>query len=197
MGTVNDVEAELLLSLQRLGHEDRVAFAAACAERLMHVDRSRAPTSIDGSWPQLCAILERLWNELGGPLPFDLQRLIDLCEAALLPDDQGEWTLERAVTEDAVSALAYALRCWKSGHPQEAVWASRRAYEALHYFIDQSEPDSLTWTSQHQSLFDHPLVTAELARQRRDLEELLTVKIAKAQLYARARADAPSFIPGR
>jgi hypothetical protein len=197
VGTINDVEAELTSRLQRLRQEDRVAFAAACAERLMHVGRSGAPTSISGSWSALCAVLEHLWNELGGPLPIDIQRRIDLCDSALLPDDEGEWSVERAMTEDAVNALAYALRCWKTGHQQDAVWAARRGYEALHYFIEQSEPDSLTWSAQNQSLFDHPLVAAERARQRRDLEELLNEKIAKSQLCARARTEASSFIPGR
>jgi hypothetical protein len=197
VGIINNVEAELTAGLHRLRHKDRVAFAAACAERLMHVGRGGAPTSISGSWSALCAVLEHLWNELDGPLPIDIQRRIDVCDSALMPGDEGEWSVERAMTEDAVNALAYALRCWKNGHLQEAVWAARRGYEALHYFIEQSEPDSLTWPAPHQSLFDHPLVAVELARQRRDLEDLLNGKIAKSQLCARARTEASSFIPGR
>jgi hypothetical protein len=189
VGNIADIESELRSSLEQLHTVDRVAFAAVCAERLLHASRVTMPADVG-------AVVERLWAELDGPLPFDIQSLVDRCDGALKPEDEGEWSVERALTDDAVSALIYALRCWKTGQAQEAVWASRRAIEALHYFIEDSEPDALTWTVAHQSLFDHPLVIAELDRQRRDLAELVSGTITRSALRARAREEASRFIPG-
>ena len=54
-------------------------------------------------------ILERLWDGLDGPVPIDVESLIGQCIGAMLPDDEGEWTVDRAGAEDASAALAYAL----------------------------------------------------------------------------------------
>jgi hypothetical protein len=190
VGNIADIEAGLRSNLDRLTMADRVAFAATCAERLLNIDRAIMPAGLE-------TVLDRLWGGLDGPPPFDIQSLIDLCEGVLTPEDEGHWSVERALTDDGVSALIYALRCWKDGEAQEAVWASRRAVESLHYFIEDGEPDTLTWTAQSQSLFDHPLVIAELERQRRDLTDLAGRRIARSALRTRARDEAPRFIPRR
>jgi len=137
-------------------------------------------------------ILERLWDMLDGPVPIDVENLIGQCIGAMLPDDEGEWTVDRAGAEDALAALAYALRCWKTGDPQESVWAARRACEAVSFFIE-NQPGAEANARQSAS-YDHPLEQTELARQRRDIDDLLQGEITTSRLRARAQADALSVI---
>jgi hypothetical protein len=195
MTSITVIEADLLSSLRALKQEGRVAFAAACAERLMpFYDRFSVSIGRDID-RTIRGILERVWGGLGGPVPIDISRLLGRCDDAELLIDQGEWTMERAGAEDAVAALAYALRCWKSADPQEAVWAARRACEAIDAVVEIQNESS---ASAPASLgYEHPLVQAKLARQRRDLEELLGQRVTVAQLRMRAQEESLEMIKER
>ena len=48
----------------------------------------------------------------------------------LLPAESDDWVIGNALADDALSSLAYAIRCSLTPEPQEAAWAARRAYEA-------------------------------------------------------------------
>lgn len=89
----------------------------------------------------------------------------------LLLEDDHNWVL-LALADDAVSSLAYAIRCYISRSPQDGTWAARHAYEAadqaaLVALRDQwgSEPDEAT-------VLEHEWVQRELERQLEDLEQL-------------------------
>jgi hypothetical protein len=92
---------------------------------------------------------------------------------ALIPDqDAPGWTPLTAYGEDALSALAYSLRCLQSGDAQEAAWAAGRAYEALDYFVtirDDISPNELGAAAR---VLSDPLIQAELERQALDIADL-------------------------
>ena len=117
---------------------------------------------------------------------------------------EGQWVAEQDPGEDAAAATAYAFRCRKSGNSHEAPWSARRAFEALDRYV--SEIDNIDWSVPDPKLreltltriLSHPLVQAELARQRRDLEELADSHAEAlhrliVRLRDRAKADGPIF----
>lgn len=197
MATLYFDEGELSKELQGISADLRVAFAAACAARLMVAYTRFSSRTRKGDPLVLSAILGRLWLDLGGTRMSDaeLEEHIETCET-LIPDEDGkDWVIEQAAAEDAVSALAYALRCRRNGQPREATWAARCAYEALDDFvINQEDIDTNAPGAEHRVL-SNPLVQAELGRQARDLHELVGGLVTIEQLRDRANAEAAIFIP--
>jgi uncharacterized protein YjaG (DUF416 family) len=187
-------EANLRAQLGRLPKEHCAAFAAACAERLFpaYVRFSREAESADPK--ALRVALDALWDDLTGKPSSEphLRAMADECES-LAPDENEESSDEQPYAEDAVAALVYALHA-RVGQGDRAAWSARCVYEALDHFI-QSEDSGVVVTANEPRLLEHPLVQAELARQRRDLDELIAVEGRAAsevsdRLRERARRDA-------
>jgi hypothetical protein len=92
----------------------------------------------------------------------------------------------------------YAYRCRQNEEAQEAAWAARHAYEAIDNWVINREDIDISERGAEQRVLSHPLVQAELARQRRDLEELLGVRdegaVADALVRLRDRAKAEASI---
>ena len=193
-------EQDLAKDLRRLPERLRTAFAAATAVRLMPAYAGFSRKTGRGDPAKLAAIIERLWRDLeGDKMSADqVRENIDLCTTLTPQEDEGPWVLEQAAAEDASAALAYALRCRQSGDSQEAAWAARRAYEAIDHFVIAQEGIDTNRPGAEERVISHPLVQAELARQRRDLEELLSVSEAATadlltRLKHRASTEAESF----
>src|SRR5262249_12079900 len=89
----------------------------------------------------------------------------------LIPEENDDWTGVEALADDAVSSLAYAIRCLLTRSSQEAVWAARRAYEAADQAAIRTlgvQPEPHT----EETIKAHTFVQRELARQRNDLSLL-------------------------
>ncbi len=193
-------EPQLVRSLERLPLELRVVFAASCAERLISTYDSYSNRTGRGDTAALRGILNRLWDDLSGHrmTEGEVHAKIRACEDLHPREEDRPWVPEKDYAEDAVAAAAYALRCRENGSSQEAAWASRRAYEALDsYVIERHDPDLETDQGETQVLTD-PLVQAELARQHRDLDELLLVlpgdqMKAVRRFQQRATEESPTF----
>jgi uncharacterized protein YjaG (DUF416 family) len=193
-------EAELATTLERPPQRLRAAFAAACAERLMPAYVAFSERSGRGDPEALRAILTRLWDDLSGERMGDaeVRSAIEACTELIPEEDDGPWIMEQASAEDAGAAVAYALRCRQSGQAKEAAWAARRAYEALDHYVINRENIDTNKPGAEQRVLQHPLVQAELARQSRDLSEVLGVvdpdlpKIA-ARLRDRAATESAVF----
>jgi uncharacterized protein YjaG (DUF416 family) len=168
-------EHALRTQLDQLSQAHRAAFAAACAERLFPAYLHFSQTAQNADPDKLRAALNRLWDDLtGNPMSeLELRATAKECEA-LVPSEEEESSDEQPYGEDAAAALAYALEARFKGS-QEAAWSARRAYEALDHFVDFRNGDGIRVTPEEQILED-PLVQAELARQSRDLKELLSVR---------------------
>lgn len=177
-------EGEIIHKLDQLEPRAKVAFAAACAERQIPGYIVFSQQTGRGDPHSLIDILERVWRDgLGDKMSEDeVQRELDRCMALIPQENEGPWVNEQAYAEDAASAVAYALRARSTGESQEAAYAARVAYEALdHHVINRLgiEDDG--------HVLAHPVVQAELARQHRDLDELLGANADLADLLARLR----------
>jgi uncharacterized protein YjaG (DUF416 family) len=186
--------------LERLPREHRAAFAAACAERLFPgYVRFSHETGRDPK--TLRAALDALWDDLTGrPLSeHELRATVEKCRA-LVPSEEEESADDQPYAEDAVVALVYALEARMKQSSQEAAWSARRAYEALDHFV-MFDDSGVVVTANEQRLLEHPLVQAELARQKVDLDELFGApeqgaRDASARLRDRAKEDAAVFFGG-
>ncbi|MGK3968402.1 DUF416 family protein [Sorangium sp. So ce118] len=171
-------EVQLIKDIERLAPRHRVAFAAACAERLRPAYLTFSARTGRGNPRQYEAILDLLWSDL------DEQRMTDAevsahmesCMALIPQEDDGPWINEQASAEDAGAALAYALQCRQSGQSQEAAWAARCSYEALDHYVITHEGLDIKIPGTETRVLSHPLVQAELDRQWRDIRELLAAK---------------------
>jgi uncharacterized protein YjaG (DUF416 family) len=194
-------EQQLLSRLTALPSQLRVAFAAACAQRLLPAyERYRVRSNSAGA-NEVATMLERIWRDLAGdPVsPEELQGFVDRAMAIIPREDADEWLPGQAAAEDAAAALAYVVRCRQNGEAQEAVWAARRVYEALdHFVIERDDVDTNLPGAEDRVLTD-PLIQAELDRQHRDIDELLLAAAderVSARIRARAETDAKSLLDG-
>jgi len=162
-------EAELARKLNGLAPRSRVAFAAACAERLLPAYEAFTELAGRGDARALGDMLARIWKNLLGQKmgPNELQADIDRCMELIPGEDEEPWFDGQPYADDAASAVAYTLRALQRGDSQESAWAARRAYEALDHHVTHR----LGIDDEVQAA-GHPAVQAELLRQRRDLHEL-------------------------
>src|ERR1043166_6188257 len=109
-------EAAILARLTRLSPRDRAAFALACAKRLDPLLLTVAPSDVVVA-RQSRELLESTLSIPGSAEP-ELQAALHRLESL------------ETIDVDAIAAVAYALRAWLTGSPEEAAWAARRAYEA-------------------------------------------------------------------
>jgi uncharacterized protein YjaG (DUF416 family) len=187
-------EADTIRALAAIPRNSRVAFAAACAERLFPAYEDFCRKDRRGDQAAMAEILERVWKHLLGDEIEAEQIRAELTRCmALIPGEEDEpWIREQAYADDAASAIAYALRTLESGDPQEAAWAARRTYEAADHHVTHR-----LGIEDETQVLNHPIVQAEFARQRRDLDELRGAKRESIQLFARlrdrARAEARLF----
>jgi len=161
-------EEGLIRQLDDLDVTLRAAFAAACAERLGEAYETFAQRTGRGDPAAVREIMDHVWSALMGlGMEADIRAELARCMAVLPKETHTPWVEEQAYAEDAVSAAAYALRTLINEESREAAWAARCAYNALDYYV----MNHLGIDNEDQ-ISGHPLVQAELARQRRDLEEL-------------------------
>lgn len=88
------------------------------------------------------------------------------------PEDEGPWSSLRAYAEDALAAVAYALRVQQNGDSQEAAWAARRVYEALDHFIIDERGIDTNEAGSEKLIIENPLILQELLQQKADLDDL-------------------------
>jgi hypothetical protein len=119
------------------------------------------------------------------------------CMALIPQEDEEPWVPEQVYAEDAVSALAYAVRTGRTSDSREAAWAARCAYDSLDHFVINHENIDTNIAGAERRVQSHPLVQAELRRQANDLQDLLDDGGAPgnlvARIRARANADAGAF----
>jgi len=90
----------------------------------------------------------------------------------MFPDEGSESSNLHAYAQDALSSLAYTIRCLMDGSAQEAAWGANSAYEAADQAaIRQLDIQPGGTAAEHQILM-HPFVQRELERQERDLQIL-------------------------
>lgn len=174
MNTFTFDEKALVDELQRLRPALRVAFAAACAERQMAAYWPFANRHYGTACEALGHALEDAWLKPAKTGDTELQQQLETCMALIPQEDTVQtWTEDATYAQDAGISVVYTLRTRISGKSQEAAWSARHAYESLdHYLINRYNIDTNLPDGELKVLL-HPLVQVELARQLRDLSELL------------------------
>ena len=200
MPTFRFDQAQLTSELDQLPLSLRVIFAASCAERLLPAYIASSGLTGNGDPELLTRILMRLWEDIAGErmTESELQSSVSI-SMDLIPQDYHEpWFVEQASAEDASAAVFYALSCRQNGNSQEAMWSAQRACSAVDHFVTNRENIDLKPPGAVNQALEHPLIQAELARQRRDLDELLRVvdedvRQIAARFRDRAKAESKGF----
>lgn len=166
-------ETRLVRRLNAIYPSSKIAFAAACAERLF-------------------PFIENYSHAIGSPVTVSLRRLLDKCwhYCAVPPDNQNLLQSEYEecyslipnedlasksgvpYIEDAVSSIAYALRTVLSDEGQEAAYAARCACELLEHYLSRTLSIDLREPVSAEKIYQHPLMQQELLRQENLLSEL-------------------------
>jgi uncharacterized protein YjaG (DUF416 family) len=191
---------QLTRKLNRLPSMLRVVFSAACAERLLPAYITFSSLAGQGEPETLTRILARLWEDIAGdPMTGgEIQSNVGTCMGLIPPGDDEALHVETAYAEDASVAVVYALTCRQSGNSEEAMWSAQRACSAIEHFTTSREKFVPKPVSDPSRVYAHPLIQAELARQRRDLDELLRVadedvREIAARFRDRAKAESKIF----
>lgn len=179
-------EAKLRTALALASKQSRVAFASACAERLLRQLLDSARKRVFRS------ALDRLWRDLtaGAESSAWAASALDECWRMIPDGEDASWD---ARSEDAGGATSYALRCLLTGDAEEAIYASTCVLEAIEYDLSSKgaldEQDNDAWMA-------HELVRAEFDRQQRDLEELNSGSVRAATLRSRAETEGLELTSG-
>jgi len=169
-------EAWLVEQLERLPRRGRVAFALACAERLYGPYGPYADRVWYGESGELSAVLERLWRECEAA-----EVATDWVESSaerltrLIPhDDDVQWSVPgHTELNEFSTALYYALESYRLGDSEMPAHAAEHAYGVRWSTVANRHDIDLNAPGGVQAVARDSLVQAELARQRRDLEDLL------------------------
>ena len=193
-------EAEMIQSLSHLTTPMRTAFALLAATRIVPAYRRFHSQTGRGDPVALESLIERLWQDIDGdPIPDEeLKRATDRA-LSLVPTEAEGWDEEtQPYAEDAAAAVAYAFRARSTDSPQEAAWSARRVYESLDHYVTRITGMSPEEREDELAILSHPLIQAELARQRRDLNDLEnsmtgSSRVSMAELRGRSKREAASL----
>ncbi len=178
-------ERALVGELHALSNRARIAFAAAAATRQLSSCERLARGSDAGIGRRPREIAVHLWTDLQSAVTDRTawsKRLDEVMN--LLPEESDDWVIGHALAEDALSSLAYAIRCLLSSSPQEAAWAARRAYEAADQAAVRVLDVQPGLPNTEAKIWSHQFVQRELARQRKDLSQLRTDLVCDVQRQA-------------
>jgi uncharacterized protein YjaG (DUF416 family) len=168
------VEAQLIADIRRLHTPGIVCFAVALATRQLpnyewfgsQFDAARAKRPRQ--------IVEQIWHAIESNVIHAYDWNGTLAEVMdLMPEEDEEWGIAHSLADDALSSLAYTIRCMLSGEPQEAAWAARRAYEAADQAAIKIMNVDFKKPGTEVGLLASPIVQRELSRQHRDLTLLV------------------------
>ena len=187
LGSV-DGHATLAARLGELPEPAPAAFAAAVAERMLRREETACDAELVRRWREL---LDAVWAALGGDesgLQL-VEREVDSLERWLDLDPMEPVEDFAGADLDHVAATLFAAQALLRRSPEAAAWAGQRGTDAADE-IAQNEllaGRTSVESTDEARLASHPLVQAEIARQRSDMA-LLTAHGVTAQVLAALRA---------
>lgn len=185
----NFEEGRLVKELAKLHSREKVAFATAAAARQMsNYERYVRENDPSENIP-FHKISEDLWFALRTGSTDSAVWASTLAEImGLLPEERDRSSIWDALAENALTSLAYAVRCLLKPVAEEAAWAARHSYEAADQATIHAIRMSRTLPLTEGNISAHLFVQRELARQQRDLALLLgkpdNDPLSKVQEYA-------------
>lgn len=170
-------EKRLKKRLAALPAPHRVAFAAACCERMLPNYEAFVALERWGDPSVARGALDRVWQSLEGH-PLGRAEVAELYEACVgvVPDTEDFTSLFVGAGGNAVASVAYTLQCTLDGDPTQATLPGRLAVESLEAYLARvNDPETGAHAADpsfFEQLWRYPLMTAELDKQERDLETL-------------------------
>jgi len=167
-------QEEIEPRLRRLSVEKRVIFAASCATRLFPGYLDFSSLTGAGDPERLKNALECAWKwARGDRKDADFRDIASNIESLMLDEDAIPSPVT-AAAEDAARAVAYVVDTILEGRADDALYAGSVAYQAVDQHVISLQRKEMGKPGSEEQILAHPLVQAELARQRRDLIELET-----------------------
>lgn len=166
---------------------ERTLLAAACAERLMPLYEWIAGGAGSAEAASVRSALDLVWS---GNTSSTQAEQAQLTVEELVPDEDDEDApVDVGLVQNAVAAVAYALRTMGSHDAQDVVWAARQLYEAADYIVQREAPNQ----SYIENLEEEPsvhLVLRGLGSALADLER----DTSPSMLRTRAKADGDALL---
>ncbi len=160
--------------------------AACCAERLNPLYAWIVGASGSDDAAAVRAALDLAWST-DAPARQVEQAMVEVEQ--LVPDEDDEHArADVALVQNAIAAVAYALRSKGSNDAQDAVWAARQLYEAADYIVQREAPNQ-TYLEDLEEEAPIQLVLRGLASALGDLDSA-----SLDQLKAAARADGDALL---
>lgn len=132
-------ESRIHALLDAMQPRARLAFACAIAERLLPLYDHFSHVTGQGDPAGLRRALDLAWSIAASGLSRaeEVEQAQALAQSLVPDDSAGDWSEQSPLAQNAAAAVAYALRVWRSGDPQEAVWGARQLYEAADYLVQK------------------------------------------------------------
>lgn len=179
-------EAALMESVAVLSGPERVLLAAACAERLIPLYEWIAGAAGSKDAASIRSALDLAWSANASAQEAEQ---VQLKVEELVPDEDDENVPgDVALVQNAIAAVAYALRTMGSHDAQDAVWAARQLYEAADYIVQLEAPNQ-TYIGDLEQEAPIKLVLRGLRSALGDLES-----VSLTQLRTRAEADGDALL---
>src|SRR5215813_2861971 len=184
-------EPRLKRSLERMPKPNRVAFAAASAERLYPYYLNFHKKTNLGKPDVLRDALTFVWENLHDRMMEEerLKQLIIECKA-LIPEEDDSWVDETEFAENSVVAIYCTLKCKQTGEAQDAIWAARRSYDTVDSFVTWKNDIDISADDAEEIILANPHVQAELTYQAEDLNDLSEPDVNFAKIRERAESNA-------
>jgi uncharacterized protein YjaG (DUF416 family) len=182
----------LLADLERLGWRHRVAFAAACCERLLPNYAAFVQEAGWGDTQILRTAIDYIWDVVADAHPADdseVRRLIESCDR-IIPDTQDHDTISVSAALDAGSAVIETLQTLLDGNPRRIVDVASFCRDTVDMYIqDRDDLDYNTDASFEAKILEDPLMKRELERQSAILSELANNPVLDRSLLTRLRNE--------
>src|SRR5215510_8027645 len=209
-----DHEVCLLEKLRQFQEWKRVAFAAACAGRALpvyiaHVERVDKDHRAGMELEQVKLALEFVWTNLTkrNQSAGEAQGYMGILEKIIIEKEEctSPWAPFDSEALYAAYSIIYSLQTYLNGNLEDAVGAARSNYNILGYYFFETERSAKdtrngdfrsiesVFARQREELLrfeTHPLVQAELSRQRQDVMKFDAVDATTSDAFIRSFREA-------
>jgi hypothetical protein len=182
-------KGRLATQVVRLSRRLRVAFAAACAQRLYLPYAPYEERVGPGEAGELSGLLDELWSkcESNESAVEWAEQSVRRLEEIIPPDDDVRWLLPgHSEARHFSVAVLYAIESCRRGDVDTPVAAADYAFGVPWSIVVNRERVDLNLPESEAAVLGHLLVQAELGRQDRDMQELL-LGPDRAELVRRLR----------
>lgn len=166
-------KGEVLRQINSLPPNERLAFAAACCERLLPNYLAFKNDVGWGDEKPLRNALDRVWEYASGAviIPDDVRALLPVCES-VTPDADDFQVLLTGPAQDAVFAICNTLDYLLNGNTASLAECSAHAIDTVDLYVQETENIPPQSSDLESRIREHHLMQREIQRQCDDLSQL-------------------------